>query len=109
MTFFGTPEEIAAQLQEAKDKHAMVVDEAAHGVISFLRGLDLDGLMCVLRIVTVVANSGANAVQTATWYSGLIEGLADAGHGRCVACSKNHDDELSNVVSPAPPTFPGAH
>lgn len=90
-----TPE----QIEHARMNH----DMNAHETRQFFDGLTVEQLKKLSGLFSMCYASDGDAAQ---YFSGIITGFLDQKFNLCLACGKNHDEELNNFAPQRPSVVP---
>jgi hypothetical protein len=81
---------------EQVEQMRMGAEASAHDVRAFLDGMTSDQLHMFGRVLRAIAGDES----AATYYVGMTLGLLHAKFNICLACGKNHDEALADMVGP---------
>lgn len=82
------------------ERQKMAASQNLHDAYGFIGSLDADGLHALDLILSCITNAGAEnkAIQFASCFLGVVEAMQQEKYGKCLACGKNHDEELARAV-----------
>jgi hypothetical protein len=90
MFYMALPPEVRAMI----DHQHMHAESNAHETMDFLLSMDQEQLRKFRGILgTMSSNEGA-----IPYYMGLVGGILNQKFHICLACSKNHDEDLANMA-----------
>lgn len=96
--FFGQiPEEARQQMEQQHQMHEMAVEVWRHEVRDFLQGLKAEQMRTLRRLMAQFQNE-EYSTGLASYYVGVLSTLLEMKFGACLACNKNHDEDLAVAV-----------
>jgi hypothetical protein len=95
---FGNSYGSMEELQAARQREQMESSAYAHDLAGFFRGLSREDMEHIKVIIYMAAESKSYANQTI----GMLSAFAEQKFGICIACNKNHEEQLLPETSKIP-------